>query len=364
MPKSKINIAFILPSLVAGGAERVISTVAQHLDKSRFEATLVIIGFEKDKAYDTSAIKTIYFNKKRVLSGIPKLFNYIATNKPDIVVSCMSHVNIPVAMILTFFPKIKLIIREANIKSITAVYHGSNKSWFFKHALPYSQSRASMIICQSKDMSEEMTSEFKIESSKLCVINNPISDGFESKTREYDESIFNFITVGRLHAEKGHKRILETLSKIEFPFRYTIIGTGEAEADLKQLVNDYKLTSNVTFIPYTNEVQKFLIKSDLFLQGSYAEGFPNALLESCAVGTPALAYQSLGGTNEIIEHGINGYVANDDADFLSYLNKLHQDYHFDKQKVRDSVHKKFNKEKIIVQYQELFFHVMNETIPT
>ena len=107
MSLAKINITFILPSLVAGGAERVMSLVAQNIDKTRFNATLLVIGFEKDKAYSIEDIKVVYLNKTRVLHGIPKLFAYIFKHKLCIVVGCMTHVNIPVALILLVFPKLK-----------------------------------------------------------------------------------------------------------------------------------------------------------------------------------------------------------------------------------------------------------------
>jgi glycosyltransferase involved in cell wall biosynthesis len=91
----------------------------------------------------------------------------------------------------------------------------------------------------------------------------------------------------------------------------------------------------------------------MFLQGSYVEGFPNALLESCAVGTPVLAFNALGGINEIVEPDINGYVAQDEVDFLSKLNLI-LTKKWDPDVVSNSVIKKYNKNKILNDYQDLF----------
>ena len=44
----------------------------------------------------------------------------------------------------------------------------------------------------------------------------------------------------------------------------------------------------------------YLSDSDFFIQGSYVEGFPNSVLESCSVGTPVIAFNCPGGTKEII----------------------------------------------------------------
>ncbi|MEZ4802634.1 MAG: glycosyltransferase [Gelidibacter sp.] len=356
MPKFKIM--FVLPSLVAGGAERVLSFVAQHIDKNVFDVTLVIIGFEKDRAYSTEGVNTVYFNKSRMLSGIPQLFSYIRKNKPHLIVSCMNHVNIPVALILLIFPKIKLVTREANMKKITAIYHGENKFWLYKKLLNISYRKTSKIICQSKDMADEMVTEYFISPSKLCVINNPISDGFKVKKQMKPREIPHYITVGRLHAEKGHERILHALSQLKFPFHYTIIGTGEALESIQQTVKRLNMESKVKFIPYTDKVPEYLRESDLFLQGSFAEGFPNALLESCAVGTPALAYKAPGGTNEILENGINGFMATDDTDFVNYLNIIQSDTIFETSVVSNSTHKKFDKKHIIKKYENVFLNVL------
>ena len=57
---NKIKILFILPSLRPGGAERVVSFIAQHLDKTKFESKLLIIGFKKKAVYSFENIETFF----------------------------------------------------------------------------------------------------------------------------------------------------------------------------------------------------------------------------------------------------------------------------------------------------------------
>ena len=133
MSERKKDIVFVLPSLVAGGAERVISLIADSIDKAHFEVTLIVIGFEKDKAYNVEGINVVYLNKPRVLSGAPKLFGFIFKNRPHLVVSCMSHLNIIMALILIWFPRIKLVTREgltANVKVSLKGYNLQGESTF------------------------------------------------------------------------------------------------------------------------------------------------------------------------------------------------------------------------------------------
>nr|WP_321226055.1 glycosyltransferase [uncultured Psychroserpens sp.] len=352
MTNSKIDVVFVLPSLVAGGAERVMSLVAKNINDNDFNTTLVVIGYEKDKAYDVDGLNVVYLNESRVGKGIPKLFKFMSKAKPDVVVSCMSHLNTALALILVCFPKIKLINREANIKKVTALYNDSSSSFFGNVLKKIADKRTNAIICQSKDMAEELTSEYKIPKSKITTINNPISDAFKLSQNKKNNEIKRYITVGRLHEEKGHLRLLNVLSQLKTPFKYTIIGTGDWEDNIKNHVEKLDLKTQVEFIDYSNKIPEYLEASDIFLQGSFAEGFPNALLESCAIGTPVIAFNAVGGTNEIVEQGVNGYLAKDENEFLNYLVQLNQ-YPLNSKSVSESVFAKFKKEHIINQFEDL-----------
>ena len=68
------KIFFIIPSLRAGGAERIMSFIAQHLDCSKFEVKLIVLGFEKDSVYLLKNIDLVYFNKNRLLKSVRVLF--------------------------------------------------------------------------------------------------------------------------------------------------------------------------------------------------------------------------------------------------------------------------------------------------
>ena len=188
---------------------------------------------------------------------------------------------------------------------------------------------------------------------KIVVINNPISEKFKLKNENINNSVVQLITVGRLVKVKGHERVLAVLEKLKIPFHYTIIGTGPEKNNIQNLITEKKLNRKVTLINYTSEVENYLAKSDLFLQGSFTEGFPNALLESCAVGTPVIAFDAPGGTKEIIIEGINGFLASNQEEFYVKLNKSIKT-NWDKQKIRKSVTEKFSKDIIIHQYENLF----------
>lgn len=357
----KIKIIFILPSLRPGGAERVISYIASNLNSKLFVVKLIIIGYEEDNAYDVSTLEVKYLNKKRVLLAVLELYQLIQKEKPNIVFSSIIHVNILMGFFSLFIKNTSFIAREASVISSFNKYSKVNsKLQHFLIRLFYTN--FSKIICQSFDMKEDLINGYNFSPTKLVVINNPISLQKSFPSKVFDNNMINFITVGRLSKEKGHIRIIDTLSKVKnYSYHYTIIGSGSEKEKIIEKIEGHDISDSITFIPYTSEVLLRLSQNDYYLQGSYVEGFPNALLESCSVGTPSIAFNAPGGTKEIIENGKNGFIVEDENGFLSVLNDIKKLKTIDRLTTKEIVLSKFNGEKIMNEYENLFLDVMKSS---
>mgnify|MGYP000064476028 CR=1 FL=1 len=96
------------------------------------------------------------------------------------------------------------------------------------------------------------------------------------------------------------KTITSPWQNLNRPYLIAEIG-GNHEGDFEK-AKELSLIQFIKHIPFTSNVNDYIAENDMFLQGSYVEGFPNALLESCVVGTPVLAFNVPGGTKEIIEN--------------------------------------------------------------
>lgn len=349
------KVLFVLPSLAAGGAERVISFVAQNLDPAKFEAILLITGSEKNSVYQTGKIKTIFLNKRRLVNAVPSVIKQIRILKPDIVLSSISHVNILMGCLSIFFKKIHFVGREASVLSVMNNFSTINSKAYLQ-LIKLFYPKLSKIICQSEDMYIDFNKHFNIQNSKLIVINNPITTQIMPVKRPGNNTdIIQFVTVGRLSDEKGHYRILKGLAKIsEYDFHYTIIGNGPMKDELFNLAEELGLSSKITHIPFTSTILISLASMDVFLQGSYVEGFPNAALESCIAGTPVIAFNAPGGTKEIIENGVNGFIVETENEFEELLKNKHKFTSLNPDRIREQVVNKFNATKIIGQFEELF----------
>ncbi|MDO5980479.1 glycosyltransferase [Flavivirga spongiicola] len=359
MDKKK-KIVFVVPEITAGGAERVMTFLAQNLSKSHFDVSLWAAGYEKNTVYNIDGINVKYFNRPRVLTATPSFFFALLKNRPNIVVSSISHLNTVMGLLSIFFPKTKFIGREANVLSVQAKFYKKRTGILGKIPLTkIGYKFLDIILCQSKDMYNDMKANQDIPPNKMRIINNPITDAFILKTpNEEKNDVVKFITVARLKKQKGHERIIRAISKLNFPYQYTIIGDGTEKDNLFNLIEELGIKKNIIHIPYTNEVPRYLAESDFFLQGAYVEGFPNCLLESCSIGTPVIAYRAPGGLNEIMEDGVNGLVADSQEEYIQNIIKAATELEWDPKEVNYSVFKKFNKEIILNKYEELFLELV------
>lgn len=357
--KEKYKVFFVIPTLKAGGAERVMSFIAQNLNKSSFETTLVVVGHKKANSYQVEDTNVLFLNKGRVLNSFLPIFSLIRKQKPDIVISAIGHVNALMAFESVFFRKTIFIGREVNVISVLTQIQPS-KGWYsLFNFTKYSYKLLDIILCQSKDMAMDMKDNFDVASKKIRIINNPVSSSFIPKSQNPQNAIPKFITVGSLVERKGHLRILSALTQFKGKFEYTLLGDGDMAEKIMDFAKEHGLEKNLVHIPFTKNVSKYLEGSDVYLQGSYVEGFPNALLESCATGTPAIVFNALGGINEIIEEGVNGYIVEDENEFLEKLNLL-LEQKLNPEIVSTSVTKKFNAPKILKEYEHLFLDVLQK----
>lgn len=115
------------------------------------------------------------------------------------------------------------------------------------------------------------------------------------------------VYLGRLTVEKRVDHLLRIWPDIRAAFpqaQLLIIGTGPEEA---QLQTQSVSVPGVQFTGQVNNALSYLQAADLFVLPSATEGLSNSLLEALSSGLPVLA-TSVGGTPDVISHGVNGYL--------------------------------------------------------
>lgn len=88
-------------------------------------------------------------------------------------------------------------------------------------------------------------------------------------------------------------------------------GEGRLAGNLKQTIAEAGVEGQAYVHKSTNDINEKLTQAQIFAFPSEFEGCPNALLEAMAHGLPTIGYAQCGGTNEIIDNGINGLLFDD-----------------------------------------------------
>jgi glycosyltransferase involved in cell wall biosynthesis len=110
-----------------------------------------------------------------------------------------------------------------------------------------------------------------------------------------------FISGGRLHAQKGYDRLILALKGFNpgMPWTLTILGEGPERHTLETLIRVCGLEQNIFLAGHEHNPWSYYAAADAFLLSSRWEGLPNVVLESLACGTPVIAMQEAGGIMDI-----------------------------------------------------------------
>ena len=357
----KKSILFILPDLNAGGAERIVTTIANHLPREKFSPSILLLrkeGLYLD--FLQNDVEIIDIKTPRIRHALKPILKQIRKRKPDIIFSGFGEVNAYLSLFIKLFPKTKFIARETNVVS----QHVTRREirFFYKFYNNYNK-----IICQSDDMMNDLVENFKIKKDKLIKINNPVDFSFieeklenATKPESYREGYKNIVAIGNLSSRKGFDNLLKVFVKLKQHNVFLhILGDGRDKELLHQMKDNLEL-ENVIFHGVQKNPYPFLKFADLFVLSSRYEGFPNVLLEAGACGTYALANNCKGGIHEIIQPKINGEISDIEnheefsTKILEVLNENHN-----KEAIKNSIQSRFSKEIILDKYFEVFESIVS-----
>lgn len=154
---------------------------------------------------------------------------------------------------------------------------------------------------------------------KVCVIPNaaPLPSPSANTPREKV-----LLCVGHLIARKGLDRLLWALQKPlqDHPdWRLVLVGGGErGHTDwgyldyLATLLKLLQLEGRVMIHPATQNIESWYRRASIYVMGSRQEGLPMVLIEAKAFGLPVVSFDCPTGPREIVRHGIDGFLIQDD----------------------------------------------------
>lgn len=303
-----MRIAFLLPTLGPGGAERVASLLCTYWAEQGHAVTLITFEaegaegtYELDKRVSirrVDALNRIRVPSARLVTNFRRLARIRAVFKgcsPDVIVAFTTEANI-VAVLSAVGLSVPVVISERNQPDRP----GLGRFTLAMRRLSYELATA--LVFQSEALARWGRKRFRVP---VHVLPNPVQlDAWREGNA--DRSGKRLIAVGRLVRQKGFDLLIESFERIagrHAGWMLRIYGEGPERETLAAQIAAVGLAERVELPGVRNDISVVLAGADLLVLPSRFEGYPNVLLEALAAGLPVIATDCPGATAEIAGGG-------------------------------------------------------------
>lgn len=304
-----MKIDFIISSLAIGGAQRVMILLANYFAEKNHEVTIITFN-ESEGFLPANEVKLIRLHngnniKNQTIRRIKELLKYYykKDNRPDVMIPFITQINF-IGIIASKLYRIKIISSEHNnylkktdlIGKLTKEY-----LYYFTDVLT---------VLTNYDVNF-----YKKRGVKVEVMPNPSTfEIFKEEKRNREKVILAVGNLDRYH-HKGFDNLIPLIAPILIKnpsWILKIIGGGNIGLQhLETLAKEHHISHQVVFEGYSNEVQKIMRESEIFIMTSRFEGLPMVLLEAMSQGMACISYNCITGPSDIINNNINGILVED-----------------------------------------------------
>ena len=246
-----------------------------------------------------------------------KLVNMVKLYEIDVL-----HVHYAIPHAYAGYMAKKMLEEEGIYLPMVTTLHGTDITLvgnhpFYKPAVTFSINHSDVVTSVSESLKQDTLNLFKI-TKEIEVVPNFIdvskyrksfTDCQRSLMADEDEKIISHVSNFRAVKRIGDViRIFEIIQR-KVKSKLIMVGAGPEKEMAEDLVESLGLQDKVVFLGESNEIDKILCFSDLFLLPSEKESFGLAALEAMVNGVPVISTNS-GGLPEVNIHGVSGYLAN------------------------------------------------------
>jgi glycosyltransferase involved in cell wall biosynthesis len=309
MTSPRKRVLFLVPTLSGGGAERVVVTLLQHLDRTHFDAHLALVEAVGPLVKEVPVDIPIHDLKaKRVRRALPGIIRLSRKLEPHVLHPVMGELNLATVFLRSFMPPgVRVLLREDTSPSALNAQgrkHSLYWNWLYRRLYP----RADRIICVGDYVLDDLADNFGIPRSKLARIYNPVDLDLTRRLaaaggNPYSGQGPHLVAAGRLAREKGFDVLLDAMPRVRAAISgadLTILGEGPLRWDLQAQRERLGLAGVIHLTGFQPNPHPYFKHADLLVLPSRYEGFGLVAIEALAVGTPVVASDCPGALREIL----------------------------------------------------------------
>lgn len=366
-----MHVALVISSLSSGGAERVLSLMANYWAERGWQVTIVTLSgcgndfYPLDPRVGRVGLDVLkpsanpWQSLRNNLDRIISLRRTLLELAPQVVISFMDLTNI-LTLMAAAGSGIPVVVSERIDPAYADL--GRLRNWLRRKLYP----RAAAVVLQTERV-REWAAGF-VPAHRLHVIANPVTTAEQSKGSN-DAVVLpgrTVLAVGRLTEQKGFDLLIRAFAATKRGgWSLLILGEGEQRPQLQALIVSLGMERQIFLKGRVNDVERYLRQADLFVLSSRFEGFPNALLEAMGAGLPVIGYDCPSGPAEIIRHEENGLLLppGDVVGLAAALTSLMDDEALRSRlgNAARTVNERFAMDKIMRDWQNLLTHAVVNT---
>jgi glycosyltransferase involved in cell wall biosynthesis len=313
-------IAFFLPLLTAGGAERVTLNLAEGIIERGLPVDLVLAAADgpfRDQV--PPAVRMVDLQAGRVIRSLVPLSRYLRQERPRVLFSQMDHAN----LVALWAAKLALTDTPVVVTVHNTMSHanrGGNRLaerlWppLLRTFYPW----AASVVAVSRGVADDLARSAGLPRDRVEVVYNPVITpammALAGQTPDHPWFAPGqppvILGVGRLTRQKAFPNLVRAFAEVRQSrtAHLIILGEGEDRADLERLIVELGLTGDVDLPGFQENVMGYLASSALFVLSSAWEGLPTVLIEALAAGTRVVSTDCPSGPREILQEGRLGSV--------------------------------------------------------
>ena len=306
------RLAFLLPDLRGGGAERVAVNLIRGFVERGHEVDLVVMQREGELlALLPHSVRIFDLKAKRIRNVARLLIRYLRDRRPAAVQVSMWPLTVA-AIVAARLSRIAVRVVTSDHGILSRQYGGSAVALAaLKVSTRVFYPMANERVVASAGIADDLDDLSHIGRDRFAVVHNPIAAPPHAiATNTAVEQLWagrdsRILTVGHLKPVKNHALLIEAFAKLakSRPAKLMILGEGELRSELKALVDRLDVADLVLMPGFAVDPWPYYASADLFVLSSDSEGFGNVIVEAMHAGLRVVSTDCPAGPTEILDCG-------------------------------------------------------------